>query len=143
MNESSLRALDEVKYGNLNTYKDVDEMFDKLGIKIMNKYRRLPIEVTAEQYNGPDHVEDRESELYKRDVPGQPKGVYWSYITIGGDEYSAWYPFVDSDSGLCQNRQIGKPGFIVQNTDWIITKQDGERIVVSDDEFKREYEEIV
>jgi hypothetical protein len=96
----------------------------------MNKYRRLPIEVTAEQYNGPECIE------YESCSSPGPEGTYWFYV----DMLRQWYPFVDGGpSGLPLDV---KTGFIVSPTDWIITKQDGERIVVSDDEFKREYENI-
>jgi hypothetical protein len=95
----------------------------------MTKYKRLTIDVTAEQYNGPEFIE------YESCSNPGPEGTYWFYVDI----LKQFYPFVDG--GPANFPLDVKTGFIVAPTDWIITKQDGERIVVSDDEFKREYEQ--
>lgn len=94
----------------------------------MKTYRRITIEVTAEQYNGPEFLE-----IDKDRICEVPDGVYWFFV----DVLCKFYPFVDGNPSNLPSDF--KSGLILSPTDWIVTKQNGERIVVSDDEFQREY----
>lgn len=84
------------------------------------KYRRLPIEVMAEQFAGPAKVEWNKEESY----PKLPDGVCWCFDRQNHKEL---FPIV-----------IGEPGMWVSVGDWIVELPGSKFICIDKDDFEKD-----